>query len=55
MGIVFRARDLSLERPVAIKLLALELALDPASRERFLNEARTAGALSHPNIVPIHA
>jgi serine/threonine-protein kinase len=55
MGIVFRARDLSLDRPVAIKLLAPELAQDPESRERFLNEARIAGGLSHPNIVPIHA
>lgn len=55
MGIVYLARDVSLDRPVAIKLLPLELAGDPAVRERFLREARTAAGLSHPNIVPIHA
>ncbi len=54
MGIVFLARDVALDRPVAIKLLPLELARDPALRERFLREARTAAKLSHPNIVPIH-
>jgi serine/threonine-protein kinase len=55
MGIVFLARDASLERPVAIKLLPPMLALDTAHRARFVREARTAAALSHPNIVPIHA
>jgi hypothetical protein len=55
MGIVFLARDLSLERPVAIKLLARHLAHEAAVRERFLREARTVAALSHPHIVPIHA
>jgi predicted Ser/Thr protein kinase len=55
MGIVFLARDVRLERPVAIKLLPLVLAEQPDSRERFVREARTAARLSHPNIVPIHA
>ncbi len=55
MGIVFLARDAALERPVAIKLLPPMLALDAAHRARFVREARTAAALSHPNIVPIHA
>ena len=55
MGIVFLARDAALERPVAIKLLPPMLALDSAHRARFVREARTAAALSHPNIVPIHA
>ena len=55
MGIVFLARDVSLERPVAIKLLPPLLALDANHRARFVREARTAAALSHPNIVPIHA
>src|SRR5512135_238579 len=55
MGIVFLARDVALDRPVAIKLLPPELAAQPALRERFLGEARTAARLSHPNIVPIHA
>ena len=54
MGIVFLARELSLERMVAIKLLPPQLAKDPAIRERFLREARTAAQLSHPNIVPIY-
>ena len=55
MGIVFLARDLTLDRPVAIKLLAPPLAAEPSIRSRFLNEARTAARLSHPNIVPVHA
>jgi len=55
MGIVLLARDLSLERHVALKLLPALLAAQPVLRERFLREARTAAGLSHPNIVPIHA
>lgn len=55
MGIVYLARDLSLDRPVAIKLLPPSLASVPKHRERFLREARTAARLSHPNIVPIHS
>lgn len=54
MGVVFLARELSLDRMVAIKLLPPALATDPAIRERFLREARTAAQLSHPNIVPIY-
>jgi serine/threonine protein kinase len=54
MGIVFLARDRRLERLVAIKTLPPQLSSDPALRERFLRETRTAGAMSHPNIVPIH-
>jgi serine/threonine-protein kinase len=54
MGIVFLARDLKLERLVAIKTLPPTLAGDIVIRERFLREARTAAALGHPNIVPIH-
>jgi tRNA A-37 threonylcarbamoyl transferase component Bud32 len=54
MGIVYLARDLRLERRVAIKTLPLHLAADATVRERFLREARTAAALAHPNIVPIH-
>jgi serine/threonine-protein kinase len=55
MGVVFLARDVMLDRPVAIKLLLPHLARQPHLRERFLNEARTAAKLSHPHIVPIHA
>jgi serine/threonine-protein kinase len=54
MGVVFLARDLKLDRMVAIKALPLHLADDERVRERFLREARTAARLSHPNIVPIH-
>jgi len=54
MGIVLLARDVALDRPVAIKLLPPHLATQPHERERFLQEARTAAGLSHPNIVPIH-
>lgn len=55
MGVVVLARDLSLERPVALKLLPAMMAAQPVLRERFLREARTAAGLSHPHIVPIHA
>lgn len=55
MGIVLLARDVALDRLVAIKLLPPALAAEPAFRERFLREARTAAGLSHPNIVPIHS
>ena len=54
MGVVYRARDLKLDRVVAIKVLPPYFERDPAIRERFLREARTAGSLSHPNIVPIY-
>ena len=54
MGIVLLARDVALDRPVAIKLLPPHLAANPGDRDRFLKEARTAAGLSHPNIVPIH-
>ena len=54
MGVVYLARDVRLDRHVAIKTLPPHLATDPTVRERFLREARTAGALSHQNIVPIH-
>ena len=55
MGIVFCARDLRLERVVAIKLLPPQLANAAERRHRFVREARMAAQLSHPNIVPIHA
>jgi hypothetical protein len=55
MGIVLLARDVALDRLVAIKLLPPALAASTESRDRFLREARTAAGLSHPNIVPIHA
>jgi hypothetical protein len=54
MGVVYVARDVALERLVAIKLLPAEFAEQPEAKQRFLREARTAAGLSHPNIVPIH-
>jgi hypothetical protein len=54
MGIVLLARDVALDRLVAIKLLPPAVAANEQFRERFLREARTAAGLSHPNIVPIH-
>src|SRR6478609_3978208 len=53
MGIVYLARDVQLDRDVAIKVLPSHLAHTPESRVRFLREARTAAELSHPHIVPI--
>ncbi|MDG2123283.1 MAG: hypothetical protein P8J87_06285, partial [Verrucomicrobiales bacterium] len=55
MGIVFRAYDPLLQRPVAIKALSPALATSPAAREQFLREARSAAALDHSHILPIHA
>ena len=55
MGVVYLAREVRLDRQVAIKLLPPEFAENPTLRERFMREARTAARLSHPYIVPIHA
>src|SRR2546428_107793 len=55
MGLVYLAREPRLARRVAIKVLRPDQAVQPAARERFLREARTAAGLSHPNIVPIFA
>jgi serine/threonine-protein kinase len=54
MGVVYLARDVQLDRDVAIKVLPTHLARNEAARERFVREARTAAGLSHPHIVPIH-
>jgi serine/threonine-protein kinase len=54
MGVVYLAADVKLDRPVAIKVLPEHLAGVPEIRARFLQEARTAAKLSHPNIVPIY-
>ena len=55
MGVVYLAREVQLDRFVAIKLLPPELSVRPALRERFLREAQLAAKLSHPNIIPIHS
>lgn len=54
MGIVYLARDVQLDRDVAIKVLPAHLAGTTAARDRFVREARMAAGLSHPHIVPIH-
>jgi serine/threonine-protein kinase len=51
MGTVYRARDVRLERTVALKVLADDLGADPSFRERFAREARTLALLNHPGIV----
>ena len=55
MGVVYLAREVRLDRLVAIKVLPPHLAAHAPLRERFAREARTAAGLSHPNIIPIHA
>lgn len=54
MAQVYRARDLMLERFVAIKVLRPDFSSDPAFQVRFRHEARAAANLSHPNIVTVH-
>lgn len=54
MGAVYRARQRSLDRMVAIKVLRVQAGLDPEFAERFAREARTLAGLSHPNIVAVH-
>lgn len=54
MGVVYLARDVQLDRDVAIKVLPTQMAQNAQAREQFLREARTAAGLSHPHIVPIH-
>ena len=55
MGVVYLAKEVRLDRPVALKLLPPVLAAQAGPRDRFLREARMAAKLSHPNIIPIHA
>ena len=54
MGIVYRATQLSLGRPVALKLIAPEHAADADFRERFQRESRMAAAIDHPNVIPVY-
>ena len=54
MGAVFKARDVTLQRDVAIKIMHPHLGNQPSFRDRFLQEARTAARLDHPNIVQIY-
>jgi serine/threonine protein kinase len=54
MGIVYLAREVELDRYVALKVLPPQLSVDQETRERFLREARTAASLTHPHLVPIY-
>ena len=54
MGVVYRATQLDLGRPVALKVIALEFAHDNAFRGRFQAEAQLAASIDHPNIVPVY-
>lgn len=55
MGVVYRATQLGLGRPVALKLLAADRAADPEFRARFQREWQMAAAIDHPNIIPVYA
>jgi serine/threonine-protein kinase len=54
IGILYRARQLRLDRPVALKVVEEEVAREPVVRERLRREARTVAALDHPNVVPLY-
>jgi Tol biopolymer transport system component/predicted Ser/Thr protein kinase len=54
MGVVYKARDTHLDRFVAIKVLPAEKVADPERRRRFVQEAKAASALNHPNIITVH-
>jgi serine/threonine-protein kinase len=54
MGVVFRAHDEKLKRPVALKIFAPATAADQAARRRFIYESRMAAAVDHPHIIPVY-
>src|SRR5215469_5214371 len=54
MGVVYRARDVDLDRDVAVKLLSQRYPPDSLPAQRFLSEARITGQLQHPGIPAVH-
>jgi serine/threonine protein kinase len=54
MGVVYKAHDTQLGRPVAIKVLPADKVADPDRKSRFVQEAKAASALNHPAIVTVH-
>src|SRR3954467_10188580 len=54
MGVVYRARDSELDRVVALKVIAPDLARDEGFRARFVREARVTAQLDHPNVIPVY-
>ena len=55
MGVIYRAIELRLQRPVAVKLIAADRAADAGFRERFERESRLTAAIDHPNVIPVYA
>jgi len=53
MGVVFKADDTRLKRPVALKFLSAALGADPEAKDRLMHEAQAVSALDHPNICTI--
>ena len=54
IGVVYKAEDAKLKRPVALKFLSPHLLSDTEAKERFIREAQAAAALNHPNICTVH-
>jgi Protein kinase domain len=55
MGVIYRATEIGLGRPVAVKLIAAERASDDAFRSRFERESRLTASIEHPNVIPVYA
>ncbi len=55
MGVVYRGKQIKLDRAVAVKVMSMELAGDPAFRSQFERECRIAASIDHPNVVPIYS